>query len=62
MGIMEQFFYFWGVNFHKAVKRRTLTMFVSEYHYEQTTYYYSSRRWKVYNDRTRPNPVIGNLY
>ena len=45
MGIMEQFFYFWGVNFHKAVNRRTLTMFVSEYHYEQTTYYYSSRRW-----------------
>lgn len=42
---MEQFFYFWGVNFHKAVNRRILTMFVSEYHYEQTTYYYSSIRW-----------------
>lgn len=28
--------FFWGINFHKAVTRRTLTMFFSGWQYKQT--------------------------
>lgn len=34
--IMELFFIFWGINFHKAVTRRTLTMLFSGQQYKQT--------------------------